>query len=453
MMTLNELSIAVSGQLVGATGVEYFEEISTDTRALRPGCVFFALRGEKFDAHDFVGEAVRAGATCVVVERLLPIEISQIQVRNSREALGLAAAHWRAKFQIPVIAVTGSNGKTTVTQMIAKILEEAVGGNRRLATQGNFNNDIGVPLTLFRLRQDHEFAVLELGMNHPGEIAYLSQIVKPTIAVVNNAQREHQEFMGSVEATAQENGQTLLTLSRSGVAIYPSTDECASIWREMAAKHARIEFDLENTGDITGEYSATPSGLTLDVSIPGDQRFTAHLQVFGLHNAHNAMAAIAASHAAGIDILHIQNGLASFRPVKGRCVPSHSPGGATIFDDTYNANPDSVLAAIDLLANMDGTRILVLGDMGEVGDQAVEFHLEVGEYAAQQGLSHVLSYGDLSQHTSAAFNQQGKTANGIHFSSVDDLIETLKTLSKPNVQILVKGSRFMKMEKIVEAIC
>ena len=452
-MTLNELCIAISGQLVGASGNEHFEEISTDTRTLHPGCVFFALRGEKFDAHDFIEEAVRAGATCAVVEKLLPVDISQIQVRDSRRALGLAAAHWRSKFKIPVIAVTGSNGKTTVTQMIAKILEEAVGEKERLATQGNFNNEIGVPLTLFRLRPEHQFAVLELGMNHTGEISYLSQIAKPTVALVNNAQREHQEFMGSVEATAEENGQTILALEDSGVAIYPSTDECAPIWRLMAAEHARIEFGINGEGDITGKYKANPDGLTLDVSIQGDQVFTAKLQVFGLHNAHNAMAAISASHAAGIDILHIQKGLESFRPVKGRCVPRRSADGATIFDDTYNANPDSVLAAIDLLASMGGTQILVLGDMGEVGDQAVEFHLEVGQHAAQQGISHVFSLGDLSQHTTVAFNQEGKTVHGIHFSSVGELIERVKTLSNPDVKILVKGSRFMKMEKIVEAIC
>jgi len=327
--------------------------------------------------------AREGGAAAALVERVVDADLPQVVVADSRRALGLAAAQWRARFVLPVIAVAGSNGKTTVTQMIASILATAHGDKGRLATRGNLNNDIGVPLMLWQLSRQHRAAVFELGMNHVGEIAYLAGLVRPTVALVNNAQREHQEFMRSVEATAYENGEVIaaLPLSDDGVAVFPADDPCTSIWRQIAGTRRVVDFAIEADAVVTATYTLRADGARVSMATPLGL-VDVDLAVTGVHNVRNALAAAACAIGAGIDAGSIVEGLRAFRPVAGRGVRLSTIEGSLLIDDTYNANPDSVRAAIDLLAGFEGERVLVLGDMGEVGERGPEFHREVGPMRA-----------------------------------------------------------------------
>jgi len=451
LTTLGELAQWIPGATLMGNPDLHFEQISTDTRNLPPHCVFFALRGDRFDAHDFADQAVAGGALALVVERALDLDIPQIVVSDTRLALGAAAAGWRARFAIPVIAVTGSDGKTTVTQMLASILAAAAGEEGRLATRGNLNNDIGLPLTLFRLRPEHRYAVVELGMNHPGEIAYLARMAQPTVAIVNNAQREHQEFMGTVEATAHENGAVIAALPADGTAVFPADDACAPIWRELAGPRHCLDFGLHQPASVTAIYESLADGMQLTLTLPAEV-LEVHLRLVGAHNAHNATAAATAALAAGISHQAIKQGLEDFAPVSGRGVIRQTPGGATIIDDTYNANPDSVRAAIDLLASLEGSSILVLGDMGEVGEQGPEFHAEIGDYARERGLTALLALGELTRASVSAFKDGGHGGSK-HFAALEELTEEARQLATPGTTLLVKGSRFMKMERVVQALC
>ena len=447
MLTLQAIADSIPGaKLIGPEDL-VISGYSTDTRKIDPGSLFFALRGERFDAHDFIEQALQQGAAAIVTEKPLDAQIPHILVPDSRTALGDTAKAWRKRFAIPVIAVTGSNGKTTVTQMLASILAEASGEDRRLATQGNLNNDIGLPLTLFRMRPHHERAVVELGMNHPGEIAYLAAIASPTVALVNNAQREHQEFMGTVEATAHENGSAISALPQDGTAVYPADDECAPIWRNLAGNREIFDFGFDRPARMRAAFDQEEKGMTLTLETK-EGVIKARLALTGAHNAHNAAAAASAALAAGISLVHIQQGLERFRPVAGRGVILLSREGATLIDDSYNANPDSVLAAIDLLSSRSGPSYLILGDMGEVGEKGPEFHAEIGAYAKMRGINGLLTHGHLARHSSEAF--QGTDAQ--HFDAIEDLIARAQTLATPESILLIKGSRFMKMERVIAAL-
>ncbi|GAB6047459.1 UDP-N-acetylmuramoyl-tripeptide--D-alanyl-D-alanine ligase [Methyloparacoccus murrellii] len=447
MMTLGELADLMPGATLTGEAGRPFRAISTDTRHLPEEAVFFALHGERFDAHDFADQAVASGALALVVERPLAFAVPQIVVPDTRLALGAAAAGWRARFDIPVIAVTGSNGKTTVTQMLAGILATAAGEDGRLSTRGNLNNDIGLPLTLFRLRPEHRYAVVELGMNHPGEIAYLAGIAQPTVALVNNAQREHQEFMGTVEATAHENGAAIAALPADGVAVFPADDDCAPVWRELAGARRILDFGFRQPAAVGARFAPIPGGLHLSLNMP-EGPIECRLQLAGAHNAHNAAAAASAALAAGIAPAIIRRGLEAFTPVSGRGVIRRATAGATVIDDSYNANPDSVRAAIELLAGLTGTRVLVLGDMGEVGNQGPAFHAEIGGYARERGLETLLALGEQTRAAVAAFGGPAE-----HCAGIETLIEAARRLSGPGATLLVKGSRFMRMERVVEALC
>jgi len=381
-----------------------------------------------------------------LVEQPVDAALTQVVVPNSRRALGLAAAAWRARFRLPLIAVAGSNGKTTVTQMLASILGRAFGPTRRLATRGNLNNDIGLPLMLFELAAGHKAAVLELGMNHPGEIEYLAQLAQPTVALVNNAQREHQEFLGSVEATARENGAAIVALPPEGVAVFPADDPCASIWRNLAGTRRVIDFARAAYATVTAEYTLLADGSELEIATPVGLIRT-RLAVPGAHNVHNALAATAAALAIDVAPGAIATGLAMFTAVGGRGVRSRTAGGATLIDDSYNANPDSVRVAIDLLADAAAPRILVLGDMGEVGSRSAEFHREVGAYARSRGIEVLLATGAAMHEACAAFG-----AGAEHFADSEALGERARELAQPGATILVKGSRFMRMERVVAAL-
>ncbi|WP_428419459.1 UDP-N-acetylmuramoyl-tripeptide--D-alanyl-D-alanine ligase [Methylibium sp.] len=430
--------------------------VHSDTRTLRAGDLFVALKGERFDAHDFLPQARAAGAVAAIAERgLAEAGLAGLQVADSRAALGTLGANWRARMSLPLIAVTGSNGKTTVTQMIASILRAWV-GDAAFSTEGNFNNDIGVPLTLLRLRQDpdtwHRAAVVELGMNHVGEIAQLARMAAPTVALVNNAQREHQEFMAGVEAVARENGAVIEALGANGTAVFPSDDAHAAVWQALSGTRPTLTFSLEGPSDLlaeavwSGDHWATvlhtPAGAT-----------AIRLRVAGWHNVKNALAATACALAAGCPLEAVARGLEAFEPVKGRSqVKALQRGGRTVtlIDDSYNANPDSVRAAIDVLATLPGPRWLVLGDMGEVGDQGPAFHAEVGSYAAARGVDALWTAGAASAAAAAAYGPAARA-----HASVADLIAALGsgTREAPEAaSIVVKGSRFMRMEQVIAAL-
>jgi UDP-N-acetylmuramoyl-tripeptide--D-alanyl-D-alanine ligase len=418
--------------------------VHTDTRSLRAGDLFVALRGERFDANDLIGQAHDSGAAAVLAHRgRVPPGMAGIEVDDTRAALGQLAAAWRRRFSLPLVAVTGSNGKTTVTQMIAAILRAWQGG-AALATEGNFNNDIGVPLTLLRLRPSHRVAVLELGMNHPGEIAALAALAAPTVALVNNAQREHLEFMASVEAVARENGSVFGALPDSGCAVFPAQDPFGETWRGLAGSRPTLTFGTQPGADLflAGSEWHTDHWTVRAGTPAGPLEFRLHIA--GRHNVMNALAAAGCALAAGAPLQAVREGLAAFRPVTGRstALPMVLAGHAfTVVDDTYNANPDSVRAAIDVLAGLPGPRLLVLGDMGEVGDQGPGLHAEVGAYARGRGIDRLYTLGELS-----------RGMGGVHFESMEALQAAVR-LHLPAVQsVLVKGSRFMKMERVVQSI-
>jgi UDP-N-acetylmuramoyl-tripeptide--D-alanyl-D-alanine ligase len=433
--------------------------LSIDSRIASAGSLFVALRGERFDSHTFLADVVKRGVAALVVEQDTdPVNISNLRrpdgssipmliVPDSRRALGEIAHGWRREFSLPLIAVTGSNGKTTVKEMIAAILAAAVGSKLSLATQGNFNNEIGVPLTLIRLTADTRAAVIELGMNHPGEIACLTALTQPTVGLVNNAQREHQEFMESVAAVAAENGAVIDGLPLDGVAVFPAGDPFTPLWHRLAAMHGNrrvLTFGLTADADVWCTYSPNEFGSNMSVRSV-DKEFTIKLAAAGEHNVRNALAAIACTYAIGVPVESIIRGLESFMPVAGRLQKKMATNGALVIDDTYNANPDSVRAAIDVLAGAAAPRILVLGDMGEVGDEGQAFHEEIGNYAKSRGIEHLLTLGDLATYSMRAFG-----AGGVHFGDIDRLKHAAALLAPKHSTMLVKGSRFMKMERVVQ---
>ena len=439
---LSQLAIP-GARLVGADAS--FDGVSTDSRKLASGSLFVALRGETFDAHEFLGQV--EGVAAVVAERVPEgFALPALIVPDTLAALGAIANQWRSQFTVPVIGVTGSNGKTTVKEMIAAILAAAYGDEGRLATRGNLNNEIGVPLTLFRMTGAHQAAVIELGMNHPGEIARLSAIAAPVIGMVNNAQREHQEFMHTVEAVALENGAVLQALPPHGVAVFPGDDDYTPLWHTLAACPTMTFGLTPDECDVSCVYVSTGFGSDMQVDVAGlhGHHVTIKLAAAGEHNVRNALAAIACTLAAGIDIDTIVRGLEAFQPVGGRLQKKQAANGAVVIDDSYNANPDSVRAAIDVLASAPSPRILVLGDMGEVGTQGPAYHAEIGAYAQTRGIDAVFATGPLARHLTAS--------GAVHFDQFDELLAALdlKLGSKSDATVLVKGSRFMKMERVVQ---
>ena len=449
LMTVGELARALAANAmpseIHGDGRVGFSSVSTDSRTLSEGALFVALSGERFDGHDYAARAHENGAAAALVERRVDVDVPQLIVADSKRAFGVAAGTWRSRFSLPVIAVAGSNGKTTVTQMIASILGAAHGEKSRLATRGNLNNDIGVPLMLWQLSKQHRAAVFELGMNHPGEIAYLAQLVQPTVALVNNAQREHQEFMQSVEATAYENGEALAALSDDGVAVFPADDPCAPIWRQLTGTRRVIDFALKAYAVVTATFQAQDDGVQISMATPHGV-IDVRLAVGGEHNVRNALAAAACAIAADVGAEAISVGLNAWRPVAGRGVKLKI-NGADVIDDTYNANPDSVRAAIDLLAAAPALRVLVLGDMGEVGVRGPEFHREVGQYARERGVDALFAVGSLMRETVQAFG-----ADAAHFDNVEALIAALRPSLRAGTTVLIKGSRFMQMERVAQAL-
>ncbi len=439
------MSLAEAAAVLGARagdGSASFTGVSTDTRSLQRGELFVALRGERFDGHAFLDHAKSAGAVGALVDRGYAgkAPLPAIAVADTKRALGELARHWRARFSPALIAITGSNGKTTVKDMLAAILRRHAGTDAVLATTGNLNNDIGVPLTLLRLRVAHRWCAIELGMNHKGEIAHLAGMARPTVALVNNAQREHLEFMRSVDEVAAENASVYAALGDDGVAVVNADDAHAALFRRQAGRRRLVDFGL-GAASVTGRYALHPLRSEIRVTTPtGEAQAT--LAIPGLHNVRNALAAAACAHAAGVPAKAIGEGLAAFRPSAGRLQVKQARGGTIVIDDSYNANPDSVRAAIDVLASCPGPTVLVLGDMGEVGEHGADFHGEIGLYARSKGISNLLALGPATRHAVEAFG-----AGARHFADVDELAGNVS-----GTTVLVKGSRFMKMERVVAAL-
>jgi len=452
MLTLDQAFALIRARIPAARlvgdGTTPLLRVHTDTRSLQSGDLFVALKGERFDANGFLADARAAGAAAAVAHQgLESAGLAGIEVPDTLLALGALAAGWRTALHPPLIGVTGSNGKTTVTQMIASVLR-AWKGEAAFATQGNFNNDIGVPLMLLRLRASHEAAVIELGMNHPGEIAYLADIARPTVALVNNAQREHLEFMQTVEAVARENGSVFGALPQSGVAVFPADDDYLPVWRELADGRRSVTFGA--SGDVCCASALWAGGAwRVRIDTP-DGAFDTTLQIAGRHNVTNALAVTACAWAAGVPLEDIARGLAAFVPVKGRSRAfgiTQNGRPITVVDDSYNANPDSMQAAIDVLAELPGPQLLVVGDMGEVGDQGPQFHAEAGTHARERGISQLFALGAQSTHAAQAYGPAAR-----HFEDMASL-QTAVQQALPTVgSILVKGSRFMKMEQVVQAL-
>ena len=451
MMQLQDVARITGGELVGQGGL-WVQRVHTDTRSLQSGDLFVALKGERFDANDFLPQARAAGAMGALcqcdAQTLSAAGMSGVVVRDSKVALGQLAKHWRASLPMPLISVTGSNGKTTVTQMVASILR-ADRGEAAWATRGNLNNDIGVPLTVLGLRAQHTVAVVELGMNHPGEIAQLAAIAQPTVALVNNAQREHLEFMSSVEAVARENGAVIDALPAQGVAVFPADDDYTPLWVAQCGARKHLSFALQGAvvhtpADVLGLQALWQQGAwQLSVHTPLGN-FTTRLHIAGMHNVKNALAATASALAAGVSLESIARGLEAFEPVKGRSKALQVRVGGrelTLVDDSYNANPDSVRAAIDVLASLPAPQMLVLGDMGEVGDQGPAFHAEVGDYARSRSIASCYTLGTLAAYAGAT-----------HFKDMGALQAAVLQALPTHASVLVKGSRFMKMEQVVQAI-
>ena len=440
--SLAEATHSMDGVLHGED--HEFVGVSTDTRTLHDGELFFAIEGPNFDGSEYVEAAREKGAAGAVVKQASATAITQIVVDDTRIALGRLAAAWRGRMTATVVGVTGSNGKTTVKEMIkACLLQQAP----TFATQGNFNNDIGLPLMLVRIRPQHQFAVIEMGANHAGEIAYLTSLAQPDVAVITNAAAAHLEGFGSLDGVASAKGEILQGLKSAGTAVLNVDDKYFQYWASQLEDTPVLSFGLNDGADIHAEgVEAGVDGSNFRLMLP-DSVVEISLPLAGVHNVRNACAAAAVAHAIGLAPAKIRAGLEGVAPVDGRLQPLHGINGSTLFDDSYNANPRSVAAAAEFLSSLPGDNWLVLGDMMELGDDAPALHREVGETARTFGIDRLFALGELSRHTVEGFGE-----NATWYSNVDALIEDIAPDLERSVNVLVKGSRSMRMEVVVNAL-
>lgn len=444
-LLLSEVAATLNGRVVGEDA--RFSGVSIDSRAIAQGQLFIALTGPRFDGHDYLNDVAAKGAVAALVEREVPESaLPQLVVADTRAALGQLGALNRAGYDKPVAAITGSSGKTTVKEMLACILRTR---GPVLATKGNLNNDLGVPLTLLELTREHTSAVIELGASRIGEIAYTVAMTKPHVAVLNNAGTAHVGEFGGPDKIVEAKGEIIEGLAADGIAVLNLDDKAFAIWHARAAGRQVLSFSLKNP-----EADFYASDMSLDAR--GCPRFTLHspqgiepvqINLLGTHNVANALAAAAAAHALGVSLFGIKTGLEAVQPVKGRAVAQVTSTGLRIIDDTYNANPTSMCAAVDILAAFSGRTVLVLGDIGELGEWAEQGHREVGAYAADK-VSALYAVGPLMAHAVAAFGHQAR-----HFANQADLITALRTEHEKNTTILIKGSRSAAMENVVAALC
>lgn len=442
------MSLATAAMLLNTTTDHphtTFTGISIDTRTIQPGNLYIAILGTQLDGHHFIEEAKAKGASAILVSKETNSTLPQLRVNDTTLALGQLAAAWRKQFNLPIVAVTGSNGKTTVKNMIASIMVAAshCDHHQVLATHGTLNNHWGLPLTLAKLNNQHRYAAIEMGMNHFGEIEYLSQLTTPTVAIITNAANAHLEGVGDVAGVAKAKGEIFTGLSPNGIAILNRDDAFFGYWHEQIKQHAYLSFGFHPDADVTATVTDAKQTQRLELKTPKGMQ-TVQLPLLGKHNAANALAATAATLAIGIDLIAIQQGLESVQPAMGRLQLHKLAPGIQVIDDSYNANPFSLQAAINTLTNFDGTKILVLGDMRELGEEALAFHAAAGVAMRQAGIDYLLTLGELSAKATEAFGQGGQ-----HFSEQVALIQSLKQLMKYPATVLIKGSRSMKMDKIV----
>ena len=445
MMFLSEAAKAMQAQLMGTDAM--FTSVGTDSRQVNKGQLFVALKGENFDGHDFASQAIEQGAAAVLVSNTNTGAEPVLVVDDTCKALGELAAYWRSKFNMPLAAITGSNGKTTVKEMIASILRAACGqAEEVLATVGNLNNHIGLPLTLLKLNAQHRYAVAEMGMNHTGEISYLSKIAKPTVALINNAGNAHIGELGSFEAIAKAKGEIFEGLAETGTAIINTDDVFAPLWLSLAGQRKVMTFGMKNKADVSANYQLHATASDIEITTP-QGAIKVSLPTPGLHNVMNALAATSAALAMGVTLKDVAEGLENYAGVKGRLQQKAGLNGALVIDDTYNANPMSMKVAIDVLMAMPGEKLLVLGDMGELGDNAAEMHAEIGSYAKASGLKSLFALGEMSVDMAKAFGSGAR-----HYATPQALTADLQKQMKQGVNVLVKGSRFMAMERVVDEI-
>ena len=438
---LARIVTATNAKLIGTAAI--ISRVSTDTRTIHQGDLFIALSGEHFDAHDFCVSAVQKGAAAVMVERQLPLPVPQIIVADTRKALGMLARAWREQFSIPCIAVTGSNGKTTVKEMMAAICAQR---GSVLATQGNLNNDIGVPLTLLQITAQHQFAVIEMGANHRGEIAYLTALAKPDVALINNAGPAHLEGFGSIEGVAHAKGEIYSGLSSNGIGIVNADDHFTNVWRSLCKSYKMITFGLQQSADINATWHANNEGSALLIQTP-QGKVNVQLHLLGKHNVMNALAATAATLAVGCSLDDVKHGLESMLAVKGRLQIKQGKSDSRIIDDTYNANPASFKAALDVMSVFPGSHYVALGDMGELGPDAETLHREVGNYAKVSGVKRLYTVGPYARYAAQEFGQEAMA-----FDTQQPMINAIETDLTAEVTLLVKGSRAMQMENVVMSL-
>ncbi|MFK8067632.1 MAG: UDP-N-acetylmuramoyl-tripeptide--D-alanyl-D-alanine ligase [Gammaproteobacteria bacterium] len=449
-LSLQEVASALNADLIGKD--VSFSGCSTDTRTIKKGELYIALHGPSFDGHDFIAAAEKAGAAAVMIDKSVRTNLPAIKVENTRSGIGSLASHWRNQFDIPVVGITGSNGKTTVKEMVSSILS---GCGKVLSTKGNLNNDIGVPLTIFNLDQKHDYAVIEMGANHAGEIAYSSKIAKPIISVVTQCAPSHLEGFGSIEGVAHAKGEIFQSLPEKGTAIINADDDFAPVWKTMAGHCRSLHFGLEQKA--TDKYNVTAKkinvndrGSRFDLQIE-DKSISVNFPLPGRHNIMNALAAAACAKALNIPLEKTRDGLESLRGVPGRLQFKSGIHNLQLIDDTYNANPGSLLAGLNVLINSSGRPWLVLGDMGELGKDADELHEKAGKQAKLAGVERLFTVGQLCEKSAGKFG-----AGAEHFFDHEALIKKLKIIIKneldTDITLLIKGSRAAKMESVVQAL-
>lgn len=469
-------------QIAAVTGSELtgedcsFSQLSINTRTVSEDDLFIAVKGENFDAHDYLDQAAKKGACALVVERMSKLSLPQLQVADTRIALGQIAALWRDGFSLPVAAITGSCGKTTVKEMTTAIFQQAE--DQVLATKGNLNNDIGVPLTLMRLNKEHKMAVIEIGANHSGEIDQLVHYVKPDVAVITNVAHAHIEGFGSIEGVAKAKAEIYNGLANNGTAVVNADDAFADYWCTLVTELSHLKgiklltFGLDKAADISADYIVLENGLELTIKTPEGEKIII-LKQYGKHNVYNALAAAALALSSGCTLDHVKSGLENFTNASGRLEQKQGIAGTIIFDDSYNANPGSVRAGIDALQQLKGDAVLILGDMGELGEESKELHYQLGIDAANMGIKQLYTVGINSSETCKGFNVvvqekvvqekavQKQAGRALHFATKDELIHKVKDyLQRSSLEknentrkiVLVKGSRSMVMENVVDAL-
>ena len=457
MITLANIAKIVEGHLIGDDCE--IASIGIDSRNITQNQLFIGIKGENFDGNTYAFDAIKQGAAAVLVNDADTKARPAVIVKDTRLALGKLASDWRHQFSLPIVAVTGSNGKTTVKEMLVSILNAATYKENSLdvtkvhATIGNLNNDIGLPLTLLKMTDQHAYAVIEMGMNHLGEINYLTNITQPTVAVISNAGTAHIGQLGSRENIAKAKGEIFAGLAHDGVAVINADDDYAGYWKSLCSTKKTITFGLNKQADVFASFKEFDAVNKINLTTPSGN-ISFELNLLGQHNIYNALAASACAVALGISNTDIANGLSNMQAVKGRLQRKVGLNGAVLIDDTYNANPDSMKAAIDALKTFATHTIFVMGDMGELGIDAAQMHAEIGAYAKQQHINQLMTFGDLSELATRQFgiNNQDATQNAQHFKSLESLIATLKASMQPNVTVLVKGSRFMQMERVINAL-